>query len=85
MMKITVDPATHTLSQQASPAAFLLLVVLVVGRGMARQEMMTSGGGHGAALATEIAMAFALGLVASTRAEMAIRARRLLAEARSGF
>jgi hypothetical protein len=85
MMKITVDPATHTLSQQASPAAFLLLIVLVVGRGMARQEMMTSGGGHGAALATEIAMAFALGLVASTRAEMAIRARRLLAEARSGF
>jgi hypothetical protein len=79
MMRITVDPETHTLSQQASPAAFLLLIVLVVARSGARQEI---GGGNPASpaalLATDVAMAFAFGLIASTRIEMALRARRLL-------
>jgi hypothetical protein len=81
MMKINVDPETHTLSQQASPAAFLLLIVLVVARSAARQEM---GGGNPASpaalLATDVAMAFALGLISATRLEMAIRAKRLLRE-----
>jgi NAD/NADP transhydrogenase beta subunit len=84
MMRITVDPETHTLSQQASPAAFLLLIVLVVFRSAARQEV---GGGNptspAALLATDVAMAFALGLVASTRVEMALRAKRLLRESLS--
>ena len=85
LMKIHVDPETHALSQQASPAAFLLLIVLIVVRGAARQEI---GGGyqpghHGMALATDIAMASALGLIASTRIEMILRARRLLRAARA--
>jgi len=86
MMQIHVDPATHALSQQASPAAFLLLIVLVVARGAARQEL--SGGhqpgSHGVALATDIALSSALGLIASTRIEMTLRARRLLRAARRG-
>jgi hypothetical protein len=86
LMKIHVDPETHALSQQASPAAFLLLIVLVVARSAARQEM---GGGyqpghHGIALATDVAMASALGLIAATRIEMILRARRLLRIARAG-
>lgn len=83
MMRIHVDPETHRLSQKASPAAFLLLIGLIVVRSALRAEMF-AGGGHGVAmLATDIAMAFALGLIAATRVEMALRARRLLAEARA--
>ncbi|MBA2934025.1 DUF1453 family protein [Sphingomonas sp. CGMCC 1.13654] len=80
-MRITVDPETHTLNQKASPAAFLFLIVLVVARAAARQEL---GGGNptspAALLATDIGMAFALGLFAATRLEMALRAKRLLRE-----
>jgi hypothetical protein len=83
MMRIVVDPETHALSQQASPAAFLLLIVLVVARSATRQEF---GGGdgasHGATLATDVAMAFALGLIGTTRVEMLLRGRRVLREAR---
>lgn len=83
MMRISVDPATGTLRQKASPAAFLLLIGLILVRSVARQQL---GGGYGpgqhAMLATDVAMAFALGLIAVTRIEMALRARRLLAAAR---
>ncbi|MGN6123482.1 MAG: CcdC protein domain-containing protein [Sphingomonas oligoaromativorans] len=86
MMRITVDPETHELSQQASPAAFFLLIGLVLVRSVARQEMGGSAGPqvdhHAAMLATDILMAFAFGLIAATRVEMALRARRLLAAAR---
>jgi len=84
MMRISVDPAIGTLRQQASPAAFFLLLGLIALRSFARQEL---GGGYGpgqhAMLATDVAMAFALGLLAFTRIEMALRARRLLTEARA--
>jgi hypothetical protein len=83
-MRISVNPQTHALSQQASPASMLLLFGLLAVKMGTRAEF---GGGydphHGAALATDIAMAFALGLIAATRIEMAIRARRLLADARA--
>jgi hypothetical protein len=84
MMRITVDTETHALSQQASPAAFLLLIVLVVARSAARQEFGGDYGqtGHGATLATDVAMAFALGLIGAYRIEMLLRGRRLLREAR---
>lgn len=83
MMRISVDPETHTLSQQASPLAVLLLVGLLVVR---RAAMAEIGGVHGAnaLLVTDVLMAFALGLIAATRIEMLLRARRLLAEARVG-
>jgi hypothetical protein len=87
MMQITVDPETHALSQQASPAAFLLLAGLVAVKFAFRTELGGAPGmgphaSHGAMLATDIAMAFALGLISTTRIEMALRARRLLADAR---
>ena len=82
MMRISVDPATGTLRQKASPAAFLLLIGLIFVRSIARQQL---GGGYGpgqhAMLATDVAMTFALGLIAVTRIEMTLRARRLLAGA----
>jgi len=82
MMRISVDPATGTLRQKASPAAFLLLIGLLVVRNVARQQLGGGyGPGHHAMLATDVAMAFALGLIAVTRIEMALRARRLLATA----
>lgn len=85
LMTIHVDPETHALSQQASPAAFLLLIVLIVARSAARQEMDGGyqPGQHGIGLATDILMASALGLIAATRIEMILRARRLLRAARA--
>lgn len=83
-MQISVDPDTHMLNQKASPAAFLFLIVLVVARSAAREEL---GGGNpgspAALLATDIGMAFALGLFAATRLEMAVRAKRLLRQGSS--
>lgn len=85
MMRIIVDPDTGTLRQQASPAAFLLLIGLFLVRSMVRQQMGGGyGPGHHAMLATDVAMAFALGLIVVTRIEMALRARRLIAEALAG-
>ena len=83
LMRITVDPATRTLNQQGSPAALLVLVVLIVARQAFRYE--------GAALGlnvlqtTGVLIAFAVGLLGTTRAEMYLRARRLLAECDAGY
>jgi hypothetical protein len=80
-MRITVDPVTHQRNQQSSPAALLFIVLLIVIRQALRYE--------GAALGlnvlqlTGILLASGLGLFAATRAEMFLRARRLLAEARA--
>lgn len=82
-MKIEVDPETHALTQKASPAAMLLLVGLIALRLVFRAELTTGGGPAAAALAAEVAMAFALGMIATTRLEMALRARRSLADARA--
>ncbi len=80
MMRIAIDPETHTLSQQSSPAAFLVLIALVALRQGARYEF---GGGHTAMLAIGMALSFGLGLIAATRLEMTLRARRLLGAART--
>ena len=80
LMRLTIDPITGVLNQQSSPAAFLFIVLLIVVRQAARYE--------GAALGinvlqtTGILMAFALGLFTATRAEIYLRAKRLLAEPR---
>jgi hypothetical protein len=84
MMRISVDPETHALSQQASPASFLILIVLVLLKMGTRAEFDAGSPGHGVSLATDTAMAFALGLIGATRVEMAIRGNRLLAKARAG-
>lgn len=86
LMQIHVDPETHTLNQKASPAAFAFIAVLVLFRFGAR-SMMEAGGSYGvhvnAMLITDVLIAFALGLFAATRAEMYLRAKRLLEDARA--
>lgn len=80
LMRITVDPETHALNQQASPAAFLVIVVIL----LARQGLRYEGAALGLNVLqlTGILIAFAVGLFGATRAEMFLRARRLLADAR---
>ncbi len=80
-MRITVDPETHALNQQASIAGIAFIVILIAVRSAMRYE--------GAALHMNVAMltdaliVFALGLFAMQRLEMYLRAKRLLEEARS--
>ena len=72
MMHISVDPETHAIRQKASPAAMLFLLALIAVRYGARELA-----------ATDILIAFALGLLSMQRYEMYLRAKRLLGEARA--
>ena len=81
MMRISVDPETHALNQQASPAAMLFILVIIIVRQGLRME--ASQMGFNAAFLTDLLVVFALGLFSMTRFEMFVRARRLLAEARA--
>lgn len=86
MMRIAVDPETHRLSQRSSPAAMLFLVALVVVR-MALRSLAARMGGDwhvDAAVAMDGLLALAVGVLAMSRLEMGLRARRLLREARGG-
>jgi NAD/NADP transhydrogenase beta subunit len=81
LMRITVDPETHALSQSSSPAAMLFILAIVA----VRQGARAGGAGwlHLDALAmTDMLMSLALGLFAAQRLEMFLRARRMLATAR---
>ena len=79
---LRIDPATHTLNQQASPAALLFVVLLIVARQGLRYEAASFG--LNIFQVTGILTAFAVGLLAATRAELALRGRRLLADAQAG-
>jgi len=81
LMRISVDPETHALNQQASPAAMLFILVIIIVRQGLRAE--ASQMGFNAAFLTDLLVVFALGLFSATRLEMFLRARRLLAEARA--
>jgi hypothetical protein len=81
MMRISIDPETHALNQQASPAAMLFILVIIIVRQGLRME--ASQMGLNAAFLTDLLVVFALGLFSMTRFEMFVRARRLLAEARA--
>ena len=85
MMTITVDPETHNLNQQASPAAMILLVGLVAIR-LGLRSVLTEEAGALHITVNFITDAFVIlgvGLLGVTRLEMFLRARRLLSEARS--
>ncbi len=85
LMRIEVDPDTHQLNQRASPAAVLFIFALIIIRTGAR-ALLAQGGGtlHLNAFAiTDILIALAVGLLATTRVEMYLRAKRLLDEARA--
>jgi hypothetical protein len=76
LMRISVDPLTGALNQQASPAAFLFIILLILARQGLKYEGLRLG--INVMQVTGILMAFGLGLFTATRAEMYIRARRLL-------
>lgn len=81
LMKISVDPATHRLNKQNSPAAFLFIVLVLVARQGLRYEAAQAG--VNLMQLTGILLAFGFGLLTATRAEMFVRAKRLLGEARA--
>lgn len=76
LMRITIDPETHELNQQASPAAMLFILVLIIIRQGLRMEASTMG--FNVAFITDLLVVFALGLFSATRLEMFLRARRML-------
>jgi membrane protein CcdC involved in cytochrome C biogenesis len=83
MIRIEVDPETHTLSATQSPFAILFILVLILVRSGLRAALQSGEGGVlDAATLTDMLIAFALGLLAVQRLEMYVRARRLLAAAR---
>lgn len=81
MMRISVDPATHTLNQTNSWAAFAIIAAIVIVRQALSYEARSWH--FDVLLLTDLLMALALGMFAATRAEMFLRARRLLAMARA--
>lgn len=81
LMRITIDPETHALNQHASPAALLFIVLLIVARQGLRYEAPTLGFDIG--MLTDLLVMFTFGLFSATRAEMFLRARRLLFAARA--
>lgn len=85
MMKIIVDPETHDLNQQASPAAIIFLVALVAVRYALREGLSAEAEAWhlSAAFLTDVFVVFAMGILSVTRLEMFLRARRLLAEAKA--
>jgi hypothetical protein len=84
MMHIHVDPETHALNQKASPAAMFFLIAIIAVR-MTARGILGQEGGASPPMLTDPLIAFALGMLTLQRAEMYLRARRLLAEARGGF
>ena len=85
MMRISVDPATHKLNQAASPAAAVFILAIVIMRyGLRTLLADQAQAWHiNPFLITDIFMLFVVGMIAMQRVEMAIRARRLLSEARA--
>ncbi len=85
MMRIEVDPETQTLGVQASPAALVFLLLLVVVRYglryVATDQMQRWK--LSPVLITDAFLMFAIGLVVVQRFEMGIRAGALLAQARA--
>lgn len=81
-VKIVVHPETHEINQQASPAAVVFLVAILVLRIVLREEAMTAW--HvGVNLITDVSIVFAAGLFTVQQLEMWLRARKLLAQARN--
>ena len=77
LMRVSVDPESGMLNQQASPAAFLFILLLLAARQALRYE--AGGFGFDVMLITDLLMASALGLLTASRIEIYLRARRLLA------
>jgi hypothetical protein len=85
MMHIAVDPETHALNTKASPAAlFFLVFVIAIRFGLRSLAMGEAQSWHlSVSVITGAFLTLALGLLGVQRLEMALRASRLLAEARA--
>jgi hypothetical protein len=85
MMRITIDPKTHALSQAASPVAMLFILAVFALRYGLRYVLgaEASAWGFSLNLLSDAPMVFAVAMFAVTRVEMFIRAERLLSEARA--
>jgi hypothetical protein len=85
LTRITVDPQTHALTSRTSPLGMLLILGLFAVRYALRSASgVTAGALHVAGLQiTDLLMLLAVGIVCAQRLEMAIRAKRLLDEARA--
>ena len=84
LTRIVVDPATHALTSRTSPVGMLLILALFVVRyGLRAFGTETAGMLHVSALEiTDVLMLLAVGLVCAQRLEIALRATRMLNEAR---
>ena len=84
LMRIDHDPATGALTQTASPAAMILLLAIVAIRYGARAYFQTNGTpgqlDQHTLILTDALLLFAVGLISVTRVEMALRARRIMAD-----
>lgn len=82
---ITVNPETHALTSQASPVGMLLiLVIMAIRQGLRVYATQNAGALHVSINdITDAFMLLAVGLVCAQRLEMALRASRLLTEARA--
>ncbi len=83
-IRIERDAATGELTQRASPAALILLVAIIAARFALRSYFDATPGPDGkmseqALIVTDALLLFAVGLIAVTRIELALRARHILA------
>lgn len=85
MVKLSIDPESHALSQRESPFAILFIVLLITIRFGVRALGEAEAAWHVSVMAiTDILVIFALGLFTAQRIELWRRGSALLAEAR-GF
>jgi hypothetical protein len=83
---ITVDPATHQLTSRASPVGMLVILGVFALRYAVRMYAAQSASSLGvsAVAVADALLVISVGLVCAQRLEIALRASRLLAEARAG-
>src|SRR5437899_743564 len=83
---IGVDPATHQLTSRASPVGMLVILAIFALRyGLRLYAAQSSKGLHVSVTGiADAALAVTAGLVCAQRLELALRATRLLSEARAG-
>lgn len=84
LTRITVDPATHVLTSKTAPVGMLLILAIFAVRYALRSfGTETAGLLHVSALQlTDALMLLAVGIVCAQRLEIALRATRLVNEAR---
>lgn len=82
LIKVWRDDATGQMMQQASPAAMILLLAIIAVRYVLKAYFGANPGSGAhmdprALLVTDALLAFAIGLIAMTRLELALRTRSL--------